>query len=115
MIAKEQRVKEARRTDKRAVVGILAFMASAFGYGFDKPATVELRLGNADWKPSAEHPRGRRHDGGPSSGTPCRVSTSASRRQRYVRGLAWRSGSGRPSRQQWLALAARCLFWKKSA
>ena len=65
MIAKEQRVKEARRTGKRAVVGILAFMASAFGYGFDAPALVELRLGDGDWKPSAEHPRGRRHDGGP--------------------------------------------------
>ena len=58
MIAKEQRVKEARRTGKRAVVGILAFMASAFGYGFDAPALVELRLGDGDWKASARFPKG---------------------------------------------------------
>lgn len=58
MIAKEQRVKEERRTDKRKAVGIMAFMAAAFGYGFDKPATVRLQLGDGDWKTSARFPRG---------------------------------------------------------
>ena len=58
MIAKEQRVKEARRTDKRKVVGIMAFMAAAFGYGFNKPATVRLQLGDGDWKTSVRFPKG---------------------------------------------------------
>ena len=58
MIAKEQRVKEARRADKRKVVGILAFMAAALGYGANQPATVRLQLGDGDWKASATFPKG---------------------------------------------------------
>ena len=58
MITKEQRVREARREDKRAAVGILAYLSAALGYGSRRPATVRLQLGGDDWKPSTRFPKG---------------------------------------------------------